>query len=407
MPTISANNSLSPKPWPWAYVVATIRLLGVLFGLGLSLCSSAEDVEGLRSGVVKITATRSDDGIAKTKTGSGFIVSLYPDAAIVVTASHVVEDMDRIEVQFSVRGDRTFAAEVKRMRGADARGLAVLKVKDPPPGLLVLTLATGAQVRLTDDVVALGFPRISPGFSALPGKVASRDGTDILFTAGVEEGSSGGPLVRGGAVVGVVVEAMGATGRAVPAAIVAMTLDGWGFAVNDARTAAAEARSPAPATVAPDGQREASYPENADALRLMFEVMLKAAKSGDMEKANALAQRLVIPNYAAWFNENFGASNGVKLAADYRQLAEAVQSGQLWDFSDLVKRAESGVSTYGVSDPSDPQATGGQKKVLEARRRPIALYGVRLGGLHLWNFVYVEGSFRVAGKMYPALQERN
>jgi len=378
----------------------------VLLGVLLSRYSTAEDVEGLRNGVVKITTTRVDAGVAKSKTGSGFIVRLYPDAAIVVTASHVVEDTDKIAVQFAVRGDVTFPAEVKRMRGADPRGLAVLTVKNPPSGLVVLPLASDAQIMLTDDVMALGFPRISPSFSALPGKVASRDGTDILFTAGVDEGSSGGPLIRGNQVVGVVMEAAGATGRAVPAFIVIATLEGWGFTVKDAATSETKPRSPLSETAPASAQGGASYPESTEALKHMFETMLEAARSGDTDKAKALVRRLVIPNYETWFNQTFGASNGTTLAADYKQFAQAAQSGQLWDFGELVQRAKQGVSAYSVSDPNDPNATGGQKKVLEAMKRPTALYGVRLDGLHLWNFVYVDGSFRIAGKMYQALQVR-
>jgi hypothetical protein len=359
-------------------------------------------VEALRNGVVRITATRAEDGVAKTKTGSGFIVDLYPDAAIVVTASHVVENTDKIAVQFAVRGDVTFVAEVKRMRGADPRGLAVLAVKNPPSGLIALKLSSDGQVKLADDVVALGFPRISPSFSALPGKVASRDGTDILFTAGVDEGSSGGPLVKGGQVVGVVVEAAGAAGRAIPAFIVAATLDGWGFAAKGAQSSASAARPPAGGNV----ERGGSYPETTDALKKMFEAMLEAARSGDNDTAQAFARGLVIPDYETWFKDTFGAAAGAKLSADYKGFAQATQAGQVWNFSELLERAKKEISAYRVRDPGDPNATGGQKTVLEAMKRPVALYGVRLDGLHLWNFVYVEGSFRMAGKMYPSLRSQ-
>lgn len=379
-------------------------LAAILLGVVLSPFCIAQDVEALRSGVVKIVATRVEEGMGKTKTGTGFIVDLYPDAAIIVTASHVVEDTDKIAVQFSVRGDVTFSAEVKRMRGADPRGLAVLAVKNPPTGLVTLNFSNDGQVTLTDDVTALGFPRISPSFSALPGKVASRDGTDIVFTAGVDEGSSGGPLVKGGQVVGVVVEAAGATGRAIPAFIVIATLDGWGFAVKDGRTSAAEGQSRSPAAAAGDAARAASYPETAEALKRMFESMLEAARSGDNDKAQAFARQLVIPNYETWFSDTFGATNGAKLAADYKGFVEASQAGQVWDFNQLMERAKRGISAYGVREPDDPKATGGQKTVLEAMKKPIALYGVRLDGLHLWNFVYVEGSFRMAGKMYQSLR---
>jgi S1-C subfamily serine protease len=118
-----------------------LPVAAILLSIALSPFCIAQDVEALRSGVVKIVATRVEEGMAKTKTGTGFIVDLYPDAAIIVTASHVVENTDKIAVQFSVRGDVTFSAEVKRMRGADPRGLAVLAVKNPPSGLATLSLS--------------------------------------------------------------------------------------------------------------------------------------------------------------------------------------------------------------------------------------------------------------------------
>ena len=67
---------------------------------------------------------------------------------------------------------------------ADPRGLAVLVVKNPPPGLRALALATRPALKLSDDVVAAGFPRISSSFSTLPGKVVLRDGEDIIFSGG-------------------------------------------------------------------------------------------------------------------------------------------------------------------------------------------------------------------------------
>ena len=381
----------------------SLRRFAFVLGVAASCCSAAQDAEGLGRGVVKITASSVHEGIAKNNTGTGFIVSLYSDSALIVTASHVVEGTQKILVQFSVRSDVTFPGTVQRMRGADPRGLAVLSVKDPPPGVVVLKLAADSQVKLSDDVMALGFPRISPGFSALPGKVASRDGTDILFAAPVDEGSSGGPLMRGGHVVGVVTEATNGIGRAVPAFIVAATLDGWGFAVKEPTPASG---TPSPAGAASDhsASRSAPDPESAEALKQMFESLLEAARSGDKDKSREMVRQLVIPNYEVWFKDTFGAVNGARLAAEY---AEFAQNSEDVDLRQLSERAKSGISAYSVREPNDPQATGGQKTVLEAMKKPVALYGVRLDGLHLWNFVYVDGAFRLAGKMYPSLREQD
>ena len=174
----------------------SIHLILLFFSMAVVRLAIAQDIEELRKGVVKVIATQVSDGQTKTNRRSGFIVELYPDAAMIVTVSHVVEGQDiQLSVEFSVRGDASFPAQVKRMRGADPRGLAVLVVKNPPPGLRALALATRPALKLSDDVVAAGFPRISSSFSALPGKVVSRDDEDIIFSGGPNDGSSGGPLL--------------------------------------------------------------------------------------------------------------------------------------------------------------------------------------------------------------------
>ena len=369
----------------------------------------AQDIEELKKGVVKVIATEVSDGQTKTNRGSGFIIELYPDAAMIVTVSHVVEGQDiQLSVEFSARGDASFPAQVKRMRGADPRGLAVLVVRNPPPGLLALELATLPALKLSDDVVAAGFPRISSSFSALPGKVISRDGEDIIFSGGPNEGSSGGPLLRNGRVVGVVTQAKDGNGFATPALILAATLEGWGFTANQGGNTPALTR-PQPELGGAGARVENSisnvvYPETAEGLKRFFEAMLDAAKSGELDKARAFERSLIIPSYDTWFRDIFGAAAGTRLAADYTQFTEGHKISGLWNFPELLERAKGGISTYGIRAPTDPNATGGQKKVLEAMEKSTALYGVRLGGWHVWSFVYVEGGFRLAGKMFQSLQ---
>lgn len=388
----------------------SLYLVLLLLGMASARWTSAQDIEELRKGVVKIIATQVSDGQSKSSRGSGFIIELYPDAAMIVTASHVVEGQDiQLGVEFSVRGDASFPAKVTRMRGADPRGLAVLVVKNPPSGLLALKLATLPALKLSDDVVAAGFPRISSSFSALSGKVVSRDGEDIIFSGGPDEGSSGGPLLKNGRVVGVVTQAKDGNGFATPALILAATLEGWGFTMRqqDSTPAVARPRSEVAGTrVRVDsGDSNVIYPETAEGLKRFFEAMLDAAKSGDMNRARAFEHSLIIPSYDTWFRDTFGAVTGARLAADYRQFTDGQKISGLWNFSELIERAKGGISTYGIRAPTDPKATGGQKKVLAAMERSTALYGVELGGWHLWNFVYVDGGFRIAGKMFQSLPD--
>ncbi len=363
----------------------TSQLILLFFAVASIQPAIAQDIEELRKGVVKVVATQVSDGQTKTRRGSGFIVQLYPDAVTIVTASHVVEGQDiQLSVEFSVRGDASFPAQVKRMRGGDARGLAVLIVKNPPAELLALELATAPALKLSDDIVAAGFPRISSSFSALSGKVVSRDGEDIIFSGGPDEGSSGGPLLKNGKVVGVVTQARDGNGFATPALIVAATLEGWGFATKQ-NDNVPTAIPPQPAAVGTLARTDSSnpnlvFPETADGLKRFFEAMLDAAKSGDMDKAHALERSLVIPNYETWFRATFGAVNGAKLAAEYKVFTEGQKISGLWNFPELIERAKGGITTYGIRAATDANATGGQKKVFAAMEKSTALYGVRLGG---------------------------
>ena len=71
---------------------------------------------------------------------------------------------------------------------------------------------------------------------------------------------------------------------------------------------------------------------------------------------------------------------------------KTTREGTLLDLDELVARSTGGISALRIVDPDDLNATGGQQKVLAARKKPVPLYSVRLGGLYFWSFVYVDGS---------------
>jgi len=66
-------------------VMQNIATIVVLL-LAPAVAVVAQDVDSLKAGVVKISAV--SEGVRKS--GTGFIVSLTPDTAYIVTASHVV-----------------------------------------------------------------------------------------------------------------------------------------------------------------------------------------------------------------------------------------------------------------------------------------------------------------------------
>ena len=206
--------------------VAVVLLWAVLLSVPLPL--RAEALEREKAGVVKVTATV--DG--KRKTGTGFIVRLEQSAAYILTASHVVEGDNHPEIEFFTRRNVTSRAETARIEGDDPRGLALLLVRGKenlPPGLVALPLASGASLSGGEEVTAIGFPQGGGPWAVVRANVVSRVGRDLTLGGSIDEGNSGGPILIDGNVAGIVMGVDGKFGRAIPAAIARLVLDGWGL----------------------------------------------------------------------------------------------------------------------------------------------------------------------------------
>ncbi|MEM7178431.1 MAG: trypsin-like peptidase domain-containing protein, partial [Pseudomonadota bacterium] len=134
--------------------------------------------------------------------GSGFVIG---SDGYIVTNHHVIDGADHIMVRMSDR--KEYVAEVV---GADAQtDLALLKVE--ATGLPALDLADSAELRVGEDVIALGNP-FGLGGSVTTGIVSgiARDinagpYVDFIQTdAAINRGNSGGPLFNEeGDVIGV------------------------------------------------------------------------------------------------------------------------------------------------------------------------------------------------------------
>jgi S1-C subfamily serine protease len=190
--------------------------------------SLADQVAGVRSGVVKVV-TETCDGSA---TGTGFLVG--PN--LVATVDHVVEGA--VSVKLKRDGADLGAATVI---GADSsRDLALLRTTVSIEGH-VFKLAPRAP-RLGEDVAALGFPlglplTVTRGTASGSGRSVLIDGATrrglIQTDAAVNHGNSGGPLLSAstGDVLGLVdlkeTDASG-IGFAVSARLAQPLLDAWG-----------------------------------------------------------------------------------------------------------------------------------------------------------------------------------
>jgi len=169
--------------------------------------------------------------------GSGF---LFDDQGHIVTNNHVVEGASRLQVRF-FDGSTTLADLI----GADPDSdLAVIKVRELPPGAAPLPLADSREVQVGQTAVAIGNPfgeqnTLTVGVVSGVGRTLrgpSRDfGTfsipNIIQTdAAINPGNSGGPLLNArGEVVGV--------NTAIAVSMGSRAFEGVGYAVPSSAVA--------------------------------------------------------------------------------------------------------------------------------------------------------------------------
>jgi S1-C subfamily serine protease len=139
--------------------------------------------------------------------GSGFI---WDDSGLIVTNYHVVARANKLTVTLS--DQREFEAQVVGL--APERDLAVLRLTDPPEGLVELPLGDSSELSVGRKVLAIGNPfgldtTLTVGVvSALGREIQSPSGRKIRGViqtdAAINPGNSGGPLLNSlGQLVGV------------------------------------------------------------------------------------------------------------------------------------------------------------------------------------------------------------
>ena len=172
----------------------------------------AKAYEVIRPSVVRVRRLEPDKGggedIEKS-VGTGVVIV---DKGIILTNLHVVLGAKRLQVVFAdgLKSEATITGVQPE------HDLAVLQAQTIPDDLASATMRSTAELRLGDQVVAVGFP-FGIGPSATAGVVSglrrefrSPEGKRLLtnliqFDAAVNPGSSGGPLVTAeGEVVGIV-----------------------------------------------------------------------------------------------------------------------------------------------------------------------------------------------------------
>ena len=205
---------------------------------------SAKAYEVIRPSVVRVRGlgpNASEDEDTEQGVGTGVIIV---DKGTILTNLHVVAGAEHVSVTFA-DGTESSASVIGVRPEHD---LAVLQPKTVPDDLVPATMRSTGDLRLGDEVVAVGFPfGIGPSVSAgvvsgLRREFRSPQGKRVLtnliqFDAAANPGSSGGPLVTNqGEVIGIVTAILNPTEQRV--------FVGIGFAVPIENAAGAVGLSP-------------------------------------------------------------------------------------------------------------------------------------------------------------------
>lgn len=203
---------------------ALILIAGLLL-IASPIC--AQSIEDLKKGVVKITAVVE----GKTKIGTGFVVRLEKNAAYIVTAAHVVEGDSNPKVSFFPEQNKEVTGKIVGIEGGDQKGLAVIQTLGGVPlGIEAFPIEQTLESTSGESLTLIGFPtKMSAPWAVVTGSLSGLKGRDLVITAPVSEGNSGGPVLVKGKVVGVLMEARKEFGLAVPSPILKIALKGWGI----------------------------------------------------------------------------------------------------------------------------------------------------------------------------------
>jgi len=169
-------------------------------------------------GVVQIIVRKSNDSSTERDIGSGIV---YDTSGHIITNNHVVESAQKISVVF--HGGKSYIASVV---GTDPYAdLAVVKVNANASVLNPLPLGNSADLRIGDEVAAIGNPfglsgSMTQGIISQLGRLLNPPNSSfsipnvIQTDTPINPGNSGGPLLNmQGQVIGITTAIQSATGE--------------------------------------------------------------------------------------------------------------------------------------------------------------------------------------------------
>lgn len=122
--------------------------------------------------------------------GTGFFIN---NQGHILTCNHVIENAFKIYIIIPVKGKEKYEAEVISI--CPDNDLALLKIKDYQNNFF-LNLGDSDTINQQDEVIAVGYPLSSDNLKFSSGIISGLHGILLQTDAPINEGNSGGPLVK-------------------------------------------------------------------------------------------------------------------------------------------------------------------------------------------------------------------
>jgi S1-C subfamily serine protease len=137
------------------------------------------------------------------QSGSGFVYQSDTDSSLIITANHVVEGAQRIDVILNSDLHQRYAATV--VKYDHVKDVALLRID--VGGLTKLSLAKASSIEEGETVAVIGYPRVAQIFERIDGddlrpsvhtgiiSAIRLNGEIIQYDAITDHGDSGGPVI--------------------------------------------------------------------------------------------------------------------------------------------------------------------------------------------------------------------
>jgi tetratricopeptide (TPR) repeat protein len=165
--------------------------------------ASAQEIMGLKAGVVRIVSSKS------AEVGTGFIVNIKNDRIYIVTSSHVIIRGEAPQVYLFNRQRDPLMATIVDKEEDGLKGFALLMVDSKGvdlSGIEVLRLRDTFHLNGREEITIIGFPDSTSIWTVTASTLARLDGRYLVFAGSIHQGNSGGPVISNGQVVGLVTD---------------------------------------------------------------------------------------------------------------------------------------------------------------------------------------------------------